>query len=148
VVAAADRSTLVAAAWLHDIGYASKIAHTGFHPLDGGRYLAMSGWPAKVVNLVAHHSGARFEAMERGLSAELKTFPFDEDELSDALAAADLTTGPDGRQVTFDERVDEILARYEPEHPVHRTWLSARSVLAGTVERTAARVARSQSTTG
>jgi hypothetical protein len=31
----------VAAAWLHDIGYAPAIAEsgTGFHPLDGARYL-------------------------------------------------------------------------------------------------------------
>jgi hypothetical protein len=26
---------LVAAAWLHDIGYAPELAQTGFHPLDG-----------------------------------------------------------------------------------------------------------------
>jgi len=30
---------LEAAAWLHDIGYASPIAMTGFHPLDGARRL-------------------------------------------------------------------------------------------------------------
>ena len=30
---------LVAAAWLHDIGYAPELVDTGFHPLDGARYL-------------------------------------------------------------------------------------------------------------
>ena len=30
---------ITAAAWLHDIGYSPAIAHTGFHPLDGARYL-------------------------------------------------------------------------------------------------------------
>ena len=30
---------LVAAAWLHDIGYAPGVKDTGFHPLDGARYL-------------------------------------------------------------------------------------------------------------
>jgi HD superfamily phosphodiesterase len=29
---------LVAAAWLHDIGYAPDLAETGFHPLDGAAF--------------------------------------------------------------------------------------------------------------
>src|SRR5215217_3329337 len=71
-----DVETLVAAAWLHDIGYAEEIGHTGFHPLDGARFLRAREWPAALVNLVAHHSGARFEAAERGMSDELSEFPF------------------------------------------------------------------------
>jgi hypothetical protein len=35
-VPAADRPVLIAAAWLHDIGYAPGLPETGFHPLDGG----------------------------------------------------------------------------------------------------------------
>ena len=34
---------LVAAAWLHDIGYAPELVETGFHPLDGARYLRRDG---------------------------------------------------------------------------------------------------------
>ncbi|MGH3588381.1 MAG: HD domain-containing protein, partial [Pseudonocardia sp.] len=34
----AHADVLEAAAWLHDIGYASPLAVTGFHPLDGARY--------------------------------------------------------------------------------------------------------------
>jgi hypothetical protein len=35
-----DRSELIeAAAFLHDIGYSSVVRSTGFHPLDGARYL-------------------------------------------------------------------------------------------------------------
>jgi HD superfamily phosphodiesterase len=30
---------LLAAAWLHDIGYAPNLVSTGLHPLDGVRYL-------------------------------------------------------------------------------------------------------------
>lgn len=30
---------LVAAATLHDVGYAPRLAVTGFHPLDGARFL-------------------------------------------------------------------------------------------------------------
>ena len=36
---------LVAAPWLHDIGYAVEVTDTGFHPLDGACYLASPGAP-------------------------------------------------------------------------------------------------------
>jgi hypothetical protein len=90
-VPVADRSLLVTAAWLHDIGYSPALRETGFHPLDGARYLAGAGHP--LAALVAHHSGARFVAEVRGLVAELAGFAFVED-ASDRCA--DLC-GPDGR---------------------------------------------------
>jgi putative nucleotidyltransferase with HDIG domain len=140
-VSAADGDTLLAAAWLHDIGYAPEIGHTRFHPLDGARYLRDHGWPTKVVNLVAHHSGARFEAEERGLAAELAEFPFEDSPTLDALVTADLTTGPDGQRLTYDQRIAEILKRYPPEDPVHRTWVKAALILKESVTRTESRLA-------
>src|SRR5699024_10000495 len=121
-VTAEQQDILLAAAWLHDIGYAPDIALTGFHPLDGARYLAQEGWPDEIVNLVAHHSGARFEAEERGFTDALATFPFEDNPLLDALCAADLTTGPDGSRLTYEQRISEILSRYSEDDPVHRTW--------------------------
>jgi hypothetical protein len=59
----------------------------------------------------------------------------------DALVTADLTTGPDGQRFSYDERVDEILIRYPPDDPVHRTWVRARPFLALCVERTMRRLA-------
>jgi HD superfamily phosphodiesterase len=53
---------LVAAAWLHDIGYAPALATTGLHPLDGARHLEALGVDRRLCCLVAHHSGATFEA--------------------------------------------------------------------------------------
>ena len=41
-VAPEDRSVLIAAAWLHDIGYAPALRDTGFHPL-GRRPVSASG---------------------------------------------------------------------------------------------------------
>jgi putative nucleotidyltransferase with HDIG domain len=40
-----DSEVLLAAAWLHDIGYAEQAKDTGFHPLDGARHLDRLGWP-------------------------------------------------------------------------------------------------------
>jgi hypothetical protein len=135
-----DADLLVAAAWLHDIGYAPEIGHTQFHPLDGARYLQAAGWPAAVVNLVAHHSGAQYEAEKRGLAAELAVFPFPDGPVLDALVTADLTTGPSGERLTYDERIAEILGRYAPGHPVHETWKCAAPILAHSIERTELRL--------
>lgn len=38
-----DRSLLVAAVWLHGIGYSPAIRDTGFHPLGGGLWLRQNG---------------------------------------------------------------------------------------------------------
>lgn len=139
-----ERPTLLAAAWLHDIGYSPAIGHTKFHPLDGGRYLRSEGWPCRVVNLVAHHSGARFEADERGFAVELEDFPLEDSPVMDALVTADLTTGPSGERLTYDERIAEILKRYPPDDPVHRTWVKAAPILKECVVRTEERLARVQ----
>jgi putative nucleotidyltransferase with HDIG domain len=138
----ADQGLLVTAAWLHDLGYAPELAVTGFHPLDGARHLASQGFPARLCALVAHHSGARFEAAQRGLSRELAAFPLEDSPVMDALVAADLTTGPQGQRLAFDERIDEILARYPLSSPVHRAIVLARPVLAAHVGRVADRLAR------
>ena len=59
---------LVAAAWLHDIGYVPGLVDTGFHPLDGARFLRRSGVCEQVAALVAYHSCAEIEADVRGLA--------------------------------------------------------------------------------
>ncbi|MEU4594944.1 HD domain-containing protein [Micromonospora aurantiaca (nom. illeg.)] len=48
-VAPADRDLLVAAAWLHDVGYAPDLVDTGLHSLDGARYLRRNGYPLRLV---------------------------------------------------------------------------------------------------
>ena len=68
-----DADLLEAAAWLHDIGYSPELAETGFHPLDGARYLRDVALADPVLcSLVAHHSCAVIEAEERGLADELR----------------------------------------------------------------------------
>ena len=52
-----DAELLWAAAMLHDIGYTPSLATTGFHPLDGARYLRdHSAADERLVRLVANHS--------------------------------------------------------------------------------------------
>ena len=112
-----DVNLLVASAWLHDIGYASAVHDTGFHPLDGARFLGSRDWDPRVCGLVAHHSGSRFTAIHWGLDSELGDFPHVQDPVSDALTVADQAVGPNGRRFTLDERMREVLRRHGPESP-------------------------------
>jgi hypothetical protein len=138
-----DTDLIEAAAWLHDIGYAPALALTGFHPLDGARYLRDQTDAAPAVcALVAHHSGAVVEAAERGLSEFLLAeFPLNghSGEQVIALTYCDFTTGPRGERLSPEERIAEILTRYEPDSAVHRAvQASAPRLLAQCREVTAA----------
>lgn len=120
VVPAGERDVLVAAAWLHDIGYAEELGETGLHSLDGARYLLRAGVPRQVCNLVAHHSGASAVAEVVGLLDELMEFDDVQGRLRDALWYSDMTTGPDGQPTTFENRLAEIRLRRGPDDPVVR----------------------------
>ena len=108
---------LIAAAWLHDIGYAPGLRDTGFHPIDGARHLQTIGWPPAICNLVAHHSGARFVARVLQLDRQLEAYRFSQDAVSDALTVADQTIGPKGQAMTVDERMSDMLKRHGPNSP-------------------------------
>lgn len=116
-VASDDRDILVAAAWLHDIGYSTLVRQSGFHPLDGAHYLRRHGWPIVVCDLVAHHSGSRFVAAVRDLTSELAEFAYLENPLSDALTVSDKTTGTDGAELDLDARIRGMLRRHDPASP-------------------------------
>jgi hypothetical protein len=119
-VAPSAVESLVAAAWLHDIGYGSRARQSGFHPLDGAVFLRGEGWPAGVCALVAHHSGSRFVACVLGVDDRLREFEFVEDPLSDALTVADNTAGPNGTIMAVHERLREKLGRRGPDSPTVR----------------------------
>jgi putative nucleotidyltransferase with HDIG domain len=138
----ADRDLLLAAAWLHDIGYASALRTSGFHPLDGARYLLSAGWPLPVVALVARHSDAADVAEVRGLSGELATFPSTAGPVDDALTYADQTVGPDGHSVSFGERLAEMLLRHGPTSPNAVAHARREPVLRAAICRVDARLAR------
>ncbi|WP_329210452.1 HD domain-containing protein [Streptomyces sp. NBC_01708] len=111
----ADADLLASAAVLHDVGYAPRLAATGFHPLDGARFLRDEhAADEPLVRLVANHSFALLEAEERGLRGDLEAeFPlFDDHRLVDALVYCDMTTTPDGKGTSVEDRLEEITERY------------------------------------
>jgi HD superfamily phosphodiesterase len=141
-----DADLLEAAAWLHDIGYAPDLAKTGFHPLDGARYLRdVEHSGSQLCNLVAHHSCAGIEAEERGLADELTCeFPRVDAVLEDALAYCDMTTTPTGQVVSVQDRLSEIVERYGPGNIVTQFIHKAEPDLVSSVARTQSRLCMAQ----
>jgi hypothetical protein len=137
---------LEAAAYLHDIGYAPDLAKTGFHPLDGARYLRdVEHVDPRLCSLVAQHSCARLEAEERGLAVELaREFPHVDAVLEDALAYCDMTTTPTGGVVSVESRLSEIVERYGPGNVVTRFIRRAEPDLVSSVVRTQSRLCLAQ----
>jgi hypothetical protein len=75
-----------AAGFVHDIGYAPDLVQTGFHAIDGARYLRdVVGADERLVRLVAHRSCSAMEAEERGLVAEMAEFRIEAPLLTDVL---------------------------------------------------------------
>jgi hypothetical protein len=142
-----DADRLVAAAWLHDIGYAPDLVDTGFHPLDGARYLSDTPQADELLcRLVAHHSCAVIEAAQRRLDGVLlREFAPVGGELADALIYCDLTTGPDGQRMSVEQRLAEIRSRYGPEDPVSRALAWSAPKLTGAVQRVHRRLAMATS---
>ena len=126
ILPAEEREVLIAAAYLHDLGYAPGLVETGFHALDGARHLLALGHE-RLAGLVAYHSGARCEAELRGLTAQLAEFVDEASATSMALTYCDMTTGPAGEVITYEERLAGVDRRYGVGHVVARSVRHARA---------------------
>ncbi|WP_425297738.1 HD domain-containing protein [Nocardia asiatica] len=132
-----DPSLLVAAAWLHDVGYAPDLIRIGFHPVDGAEFLLERGFGDRLCGLVANHSCACVEARRRGVSIG---WPDEETALRDALWWADMTTTPTGEVTGVRERISEVQERYGPDHIVSQSVTEAAPYLISAADRTEGRL--------
>jgi len=115
-----DGELLHVAAWVHDVGYSPELVSTGFHPLDGANYLRSVKAGERLAGLVAFHSSAAAEAEALGLDDQLDEFTDERTLVRDLLWYADMTIGPNGEVLTFEERMNEVRERYSPDHYVVR----------------------------
>jgi hypothetical protein len=114
------------AAWLHDVGYSRKLVSTGFHPLDGARWLRDHGWPIETCRLVAWHTAAEVEAqlraMDENLGGEFEPpLPI----AAAALTWSDLTSSATGERCTVDCRLADILRRSAADSVVYRATIAS-----------------------
>lgn len=130
---------VVAAAWLHDVGYGSTATRTGLHALDGAVFLLGQGVDPLVISLVAFHTGSEFEAEERGLDDDLNAFARPPQNLLDTLILSDLTVTPSGRDTGVAARIAEIVERYHEDDPVHRAVRRSSDYLRACCARAASR---------
>ncbi|GCE26416.1 metal-dependent phosphohydrolase, HD subdomain protein [Dictyobacter alpinus] len=130
-----DKKLLIAAAYLHDIGYAPQLQKTSFHPLDGAWYLYSCNQD-RLASLVAYHSESTFEAELRGLLPELEKIPREHSLIAEALTYCDMTTRGDGTQVSFSERLEDIFSRYDSDDIVYKAITAATPALRSDVEHT------------
>lgn len=110
----------VAGLW-HDAGKLPSLARSGFHPLDGAWAVRHLG-EERLAGLIACHSGAEHEAE----LARIPLVPFDREHslVADILDWCDLTTGPDGRILSYEERMADIEARYGRDSAQMRAQLA------------------------
>jgi hypothetical protein len=119
----ARRRTLLAAAWLHDVGHGLG---AGFHPLLGARALRAAGHE-RLARLVAHHGGAAFLAALLGLPPLGREFPRPGGTTSGLLTLidiADLTSDADGRPTGPADRLRDLVARRSSADPSVRVMVS------------------------
>ncbi|WP_068060375.1 HD domain-containing protein [Nocardia xishanensis] len=133
-----DPNLLLAAAWLHDIGYAEDLCVNDFHPVDGALYLRQVGAGERLCGLVANHSAAQVEARRRAIEIE---WADERTPLRDALWWADMTTTPTGGTTSVEERVAEVQARYGTGHVVADAVAEAAPYLVEAAARTEQRIA-------
>lgn len=127
-----ESALLVAAATLHDIGYARAVFQTGFHPLDGGLFLRSLGMSERLASLVAHHSEADMLAPNHGIHDLSEWFARERSLLADALVYADMHSAPDGRIIRAEHRLADIARRKaEPVEQLRAHRLRAAMVRVG-----------------
>ena len=138
---------IVAAAWLHDIGYAPAIARTGFHPVDGALFLAREGWPDPVVLMVAHHSHAAILAPHYGVQHHMALLEHVRGPADDIITFSDLRAGPNGLGAEPRDRVDDMRRRHANSTVVPHAIREARyRMLLTTAARVNAAVSRATRT--
>lgn len=128
-----ERRRLLAAAWLHDIGYGLG---EGYHPLLGARALRQAGHE-ELARVVAHHSGAAHQAALMGLPPLEREFPRPAGRMAailDLVDIADLTTGPQGAPLTPAQRFRRAVDRHGTGHPSVRVMVSTINRLGGDPE--------------
>jgi hypothetical protein len=142
-----DAELLVAAAAVHDIGFSPDLgvapvepagaipgAAPGFPLFDAARYLAGAGAPDRLVCLVANHACGPIEGDLRGYP-QMHDYPDEGGLVRDGLWFSCLTIGPDGQDISFDDRVVEWLQRYSDDPVMGIFTERALPLLAAAVER-------------
>jgi HD superfamily phosphodiesterase len=121
-----DAPTVRCAALVHDIGYLDRAKRTGFHPVDGYRFLYEHGAEALARRIVGHSSSPE----EAGLLGLLLPEPLD-DLAARLVTYWDMQVKQGGEIVGYEERYRDILGRYGEDSVVGQAHRLARPRIRG-----------------
>ena len=133
ILSPADRATVLAAAWLHDIGVAKFARRVGSPPVDGAALATELGFPSGITSLIAHH-GASLEPGSPWAD-HVSAHPIPPRALADVLMFAELTTTAEGRGIAAPQRIANLLAHGQPWDPTGALLRAAAPGLLAAVER-------------
>jgi HD domain len=142
---APDGELLVAAAALHDIGFAPGVLRHGFCLLDAAEFAEELGGPPRLVALIANHAAGKVEGGLRGFGHQLERFPDEGGPVRDALWYCCLTVGADGQDVSLEERKAAWAIRYAGDPVISRYVEIAMPELSAAVARAGEIVAAARS---
>jgi hypothetical protein len=123
-----DSDLLVAAVALHDIGFSPDLEladRSTFPTYDAARYLMSVDAPRRLTCLVANHVLGHLEGELRGYAPQMAQFEIESSPVSDAQWYCCLTVGPDGQDMSFDQRVREWRIRYADDQALQRFTVEA-----------------------
>lgn len=103
------------AALLHDIGYAEPLRDSGYHPIDGARYLRRRQEPL-LAELIECHSNAP----EFALLSNLGRITVSLHPIADLITYWDVRVKQGGQVVSYEERLADIRKRHGAESLVWR----------------------------
>jgi HD superfamily phosphodiesterase len=115
-----DEGAAHCAGLVHDIGYLAQARETGFHPLDGYRFLREHG-AESLARCIVGHSSSPEEARLRGLSLPDGT----EDIAAKLVTYWDMRVKQGGEIVSYAERLEDILRRHGRESVVGQAQILA-----------------------
>ena len=103
------------AALLHDIGYAPELQETGFHPIDGARYLERRGYPTIAADIICHSNSPELARL-RGLPPISVSTSL----VAELITYWDVQVAQGGIVMTYADRMSEIRARHSAQSDVCR----------------------------
>jgi hypothetical protein len=104
------------AALLHDVGYLEALQDCGYHPIDGARFLSSLGAHDLAAFVICHSQAPEYSQL-----AGLPNIPISCHPIAGIITFWDVRVDPDGKLVTYEERLKEIKTRHGKNGT---TWLA------------------------
>lgn len=117
-----DVNEAYCAALLHDIGYLPELRDTGFHPIDGARFLIRRGYP-RLAELIICHSNSPEQAQLKGL----EEINVSSDIIAKLITFWDVQIKQGGELVSYEDRLIDVLERYGVESQEYQAHKLAES---------------------